>query len=120
MSLLMPVAAQAQYGTAVAVSGRPLKLNFSTSTNPDCSALGETVVRLTQAPAHGRVIISRARDFPTYPRQNLRSACNARRVAGTRTVYVSERGFVGYDSAAIEIIFPSGNAMRRSYTINVR
>ena len=120
MYLLMPAAAQAQHLTVVAISGKPLKLNFSNTTNPDCSAVGATAVRLTQAPAHGRVIISRARDFPAFPRQNLRSTCNRQRVAGTRTVYVSERGFVGFDSAAIEIIFASGSATRRSYTINVR
>src|SRR6266404_4431047 len=58
ISLLMPVAAQAQHLTVVAISGKPLKLNFSNTTNPDCSAVGATAVRLTQAPAHGRVIIS--------------------------------------------------------------
>ena len=116
--LLMPVAAQAQYLTAI--SGKPLKLNFSNTTNPDCSSDREPEVRLTQAPAHGRVTIAKARDFPTFARQNLRYACNARRVAGTRTVYVSRRGYIGTDSVAIEIIFASGNTARRSYSINVR
>ena len=118
--LLVPVAAQAQYVRVTAISGKPLKLNFSNTTNPDCSTVGDTVVRLTQAPTHGRVTIAKASDFPSFPGHNLRSICNKQRVRGTKTVYVSQRGFIGTDSAAIEIIFASGGTARRSYTINVR
>jgi hypothetical protein len=115
--LLAPVAAHAQ---TTAVSGKPLKLNFSNTTNPDCSTAGETVVRLTQAPQHGRVTISKASDFPSFPVGNPRHDCNRRRVAGTKTVYVSQRGYVGTDSVAIEIIFANGATARRSYTIYVK
>jgi hypothetical protein len=118
--LLLPCAAQAQRLTMTAIAGKPLKLNFSNSTNPDCSSVGETVVRLTPAPHHGRITISKASDFPAFPKQNVRRACNKKRVAGTQTVYVSERGYLGSDSAAIEIIFASGGTARRSYTINVK
>lgn len=118
--LLASSAAHAQHMTMTAISGKPLKLNFSNATNPDCSSVGETVVRLTQAPAHGRVTIAKASDFPSFPKKNARYTCNKQRVAGTRTTYVSERGFVGADSAAIEIIFASGSTARRTYTINVR
>lgn len=113
-------AAQAQHMTMTAMSGKPLKLNFSNATNPDCSSVGETVVKLTQAPAHGSVTIAKASDFPSFKKKNVRYACNKQRVAGTKTVYVSERGFTGTDSAVIEIIFASGSTARRSYTINVR
>ena len=116
--LLMPAAAQAQHLTAI--SGKPLKLNFANSTNPDCTPVGEMVVRLTQAPQHGRVTISKADDFPSFAKNNVRYTCNKRRVAGTKTVYVSEPGYVGTDSAAIEIIFPTGATARRAYTINVK
>jgi hypothetical protein len=118
--LLMPAAAQAQSMTLTALSGRPLKLNFSNTTNPDCTSVGETVVTLTQAPRHGRVTIAKESDFPSFPKKNARYACNKKRVAGTRTVYVSERGYTGSDSAAIEIIFANGATARRYYTINVR
>jgi len=118
--LLMPAAAQAQHLTMTAISGKPLKLNFSNTTNPDCSSVGETVVRLTQEPQHGRVTVSKASDFPSFPKKNQRHACNKKQVAGTRTMYISERGYTGTDSAAIEIIFASGSTARRSYTINVR
>lgn len=106
--------------TMTAISGKPLKLNFSNTTNPDCTSIGETVVRMTQEPAHGRVTIAKASDFPSFPKKNARHACNKKRVSGTKTTYVSERGFTGTDSAAIEIIFASGSTARRHYTINVR
>jgi hypothetical protein len=115
--LLAPAAAHAQ---TTAVSGKPLKLNFANTTNPDCSSAGETVVRLTQAPQHGRVTISRASDFPSFPVGNSRHDCNRRRVAGTKTTYVSQRGYVGTDSVAIEIIFANGATARRFYTIHVK
>ena len=118
--LLLPAAAQAQHLTMTAISGRPLKLNFSNTTNPDCSSVGETVVRLTQEPQHGRVTIAKASDFSSFPKKNVRHSCNKQRVAGTRTMYVSERSYSGTDSAAIEIIFANGATARRSYTINVR
>src|SRR5436305_11571686 len=118
--LLTPAAAQAQHLTKTALSGKPLKLNFSNETNPDCSSVGETVVRLTQAPQHGKVTISKVSDFPSFPKGNSRRDCNKKRVAGTQTTYVSERGYTGTDAAAIEIIFPTGATARRSYSINVR
>ena len=118
--LLVSSAAQAQQMSLTAISGRPLKLNFSNATNPDCTNVGEVVVRLTREPEHGRVTIAKASDFPSFDKKNARHACNKKRVTGTRTEYVSGRGFTGADSAAIEIIFPTGATARRSYTINVR
>jgi hypothetical protein len=118
--LLVPAMAHAQHLQKTALAGTPLKLNFSNATNPDCSSRGETVVRLTQAPQHGKVTIARASDFPSFPKGNTRYSCNKKRVAGTATVYVSEKGYTGTDSAAIEIIFPTGATARRSYTITVR
>ena len=118
--ILVPSAAQAQHLTKTAIFGRPLKLNFSNTTIPDCTSAGEAVVRLTQAPAHGRVTISKANDFPSFPRRNVRHACDKKRVAGTQTIYVPDKGFIGTDLAAIEIIFATGATARRAYSIEVK
>jgi hypothetical protein len=118
--LLAPAGAHAQQLTKTALSGKPLKLNFSNATNPDCTSIGETVVRLTQAPQHGKITISKASDFPTFPKGNARRDCNKKRVTGTQTIYVPEPGYTGTDSAAIEIIFPTGATARRSYSIDVK
>ena len=118
--LFAATAAHGQHLTKTALSGKPLKLNFSNATNPDCTSIGETVVRLTQEPQHGRIAISKASDFPAFRKGNARRDCNKKRVAGTQTVYVPERGYTGSDSAAIEIIFPTGATARRSYWIEVK
>jgi len=118
--LLIPASAHAQTLSLTAISGRALKLNFSNATNPDCSNVGEVVVRLTKEPEHGRVTISKASDFPSFQKKNERHACNKKRVTGTKTTYVSERGYTGSDAAAIEIIFPTGATARRHYRIDVR
>jgi hypothetical protein len=50
--------------TKYVVSGRPLKLSYFSSTNPDCSTAGRPTIRLIRAPEHGRVTISKGSDFP--------------------------------------------------------
>lgn len=115
-------AADAQYysRSKIAASGKQIKLNFFNSTNPDCSSSGDPTVRVAQDPQHGRITTSAARDFPNFSQANVRSVCNTRRVAGRAVHYVSERGYVGTDSALIEIFFTSGHAYRMHYTIQVR
>ena len=114
--------AEAQYysRSKIAASGKQIKLNFFNSTNPDCSSSGDPTVRIAQEPQHGRILVSAGRDFPSFSQNNVRSACNTRRVAGRAVNYVSERGYVGSDSALVEVFFTSGHAYRMYYTIQVR
>ena len=120
-ALLAPIAAaQAQSVTRAAASGMPLKLYFASSTNPDCTAAGQPTIKLVAAPQHGRTRISAARDFVTFRESNVRSVCNTRRVAGMSAHYVSQRGYTGFDSTTIEVIWPSGRLVRVTYNIAVR
>ena len=114
--LLSAVAAHAE---RVIPSGKQLILFNATSVNPDCSALGNVEVRVAQGPEHGKVSIRRTRVFPNYAAVNLRSACNARRVAGVLVTYVSQRGYVGDDLVVIEVFFPNGRAQRTPIAIRV-
>ena len=114
--LLSAVAAHAE---RVIPSGKQLILFNATSVNPDCSALGNVDVRVAQGPEHGKVSIRRTRVFPNYAAVNLRSACNARRVAGVLVTYVSQRGYVGDDLVVIEVFFPNGRAQRTTIAIRV-
>ncbi|ABQ33026.1 MULTISPECIES: hypothetical protein [Bradyrhizobium] len=114
--LLSAVAAHAE---RVIPSGKQLILFNATSVNPDCSALGNVEVRVAQGPEHGKVSIRRTRVFPNYAAVNLRSACNARRVAGVLVTYVSQRGYVGDDLVVIEVFFPNGRAQRTTIAIRV-
>jgi hypothetical protein len=120
LALFSATAAQAQSATKYVVSGRPLKLSFFGSTNPDCSNVGRPTIRLIRPPEHGRATVTHTADFPTFPSSNVRSACNGRRVAGAAIYYVSQRGFTGADFVEAEIIFASGALWQRSFTINVR
>ena len=114
--LLSAVAAHAE---RVIPSGKQPILFNATSVNPDCSALGNVEVRVAQGPEHGKVSIRRTRVFPNYAAVNLRSACNARRVAGVLVTYVSQRGYVGDDLVVIEVFFPNGRAQRTTIAIRV-
>jgi hypothetical protein len=101
------------------LSGRPLKLHFAYSVNPDCSLRGRPTIRITRAPEHGRVTVTQAMDFPNFPTSNIRSVCNTRRVGGTAIIYVSQRGFVGTDNVQDDTIFPDGHVTQHSSTITV-
>lgn len=106
--------------TKYALSGVPITLFQASSTNPDCSANGIPTIRVTQDPQHGRITITRGGVFAYFSPSNARSACNKRRVPGVIARYVSQRGYTGTDTAAIEVFFPSGQAGRTSYFISVR
>jgi hypothetical protein len=114
--LLSIVSAQADKAVA---SGRPLKLYHAYSTNPDCSAAGTVVLRVTQPPQHGRVSVSHTGVFPNFPESNLRNACNRRRVAGVQATYVSQRGYLGPDFVVLQALFPNGRERSVSISINV-
>jgi hypothetical protein len=120
IAILCSSAAQGQSITKYAASGRPLKLDFASSTNPDCSNVGRPTIRLSRAPEHGRVSITQTMDFPHFRASNIRSQCNGRRVAGAAVNYAPQRGFVGTDYVDVEIIFASGNLRHESFTVNVR
>jgi len=120
LALFSATAAQAQSATKYAVSGRPLRLSFFNSTNPDCTTEGRPTIRLIRAPEHGRVTVAQTTGFPNFPVSNIRNECNRRRVIGAAIDYVSQRGFTGADFVEVEIIFVNGALWQRSYAINVR
>ena len=103
----------------VVASGRPLLLYQAYSTNPDCSSAGTVVLRIAQAPEHGRVSIRQAGVFPRFPESNPRSACNRRRVSGVEATYVSQRGYLGPDLVVLEALFPAGRGVSIRLPIRV-
>ena len=119
VSLLLPSIVQAQL-TGTAASGHPVRIYYAYATNPDCSSQGQPVIKLAQAPQHGKVTISRGGVFPNFPASNIRNACNRRRVSGLEVYYVSQRGYTGTDTAAFEVIFPDGQLRQLTVFINVR
>jgi len=120
IALMSATAAHGQTATRTVVSGQTMRIGFYNTTNPDCTAVGRTTIRLTYPPEHGRATITQTTGFPSFPQSNVRSACNTRRVAGTAINYTSQRGFVGTDNLQVEVIFASGTSRQVSYTLNVR
>jgi hypothetical protein len=125
VTVVAAAALVATCGTASAqtynvVSGHPVRLVNAISANPDCTSTGRAVVRVTQPPQHGRIAIRSAAMFPTFEPSNPRSICNTRRVPGVEAVYVSERGYVGADSASFEVIYAGGVYRQYSASIMVR
>ena len=119
-AFLLITAVAAEAAPFHVVSGQPIKLHFSYAVNPDCSPRGEITVRVTSSPQHGQVSIVRAQDFPSFVNENPRSICNRRRVPGVSLRYVSQRGFIGSDSFAVETVYPDGILRQNEYTIDVR
>src|SRR4029077_13011802 len=109
----------AAHADKVVASGRPLLLYQAYSTNPDCSSAGTVVLRIAQAPEHGRVSIRQAGVFPRFPESNPRSACNRRRVSGVEATYVSQRGYLGPDFVVLEAVFPAGRGVSIRLPIRV-
>ena len=112
-------------GTALAqnynvVSGHSTRVYYTYATNPDCTSIGQIVVRLTQPPQHGRVTIRNGSLFPNFPASNVRNVCNGRRVPGVEAYYVSEPAYTGSDSAAFEAIYPHGEFRQYTAYITVR
>jgi hypothetical protein len=115
--LLSAISAQAQRHV---INGQTIQLGFFVSANPDCTARGYAVVNITQQPQHGRVRITRGSDFSYFPASNPRSECNRRRLPGVGVHYTAERGYTGYDTVGVELLFPSGRHGRGSYNLYVR
>ena len=104
----------------VAASGKPSRLASAFSLHPDCSLNDYITVRVLAAPTHGTATVERGRFYPTYPRTNDRSACNAHPAEGTVVWYRSEPGYVGSDAVELEIIETDGRAGRVDYHIEVK
>lgn len=109
----------AAYAGKVVASGRPLMLYQASATNPDCTSAGAVVLRVAQAPEHGRVAIRKTGVFPRFAESNIRSVCNRRRVSGVEAVYTSQRGYLGSDTVVLEALFPAGRGVRVVIPIRV-
>jgi hypothetical protein len=106
--------------TRTVVAGQPFKLHEAYATNPDCSSMGDVVIRVVSPPSNGRVSIARGGAFPRFAPPNVRSDCNRRRVPATIATYTAQRGYTEPDSVSLEIIYPTGDLRQTSYSLMVR
>jgi hypothetical protein len=119
LSVACSATASAQTVCNVAV-GHEVRVNRAGSINPDCTSVGQVVMRITQPPQHGRVTIRNVRLFPNFASSNIRNICNTRRVPGVEAYYRPDAGYTGFDTVGFETIYPSGNYRQTTANIQVR
>jgi hypothetical protein len=103
-----------------AASGVEMRLDFFYSVNPDCTPKGNPVVRLVRAAQYGRIAIKEDTGYPNFAKGSQYNPCNRQKVPVTAVTYVSNPGYTGADSAAVETIFPDGDYMAVEYSIVVK
>src|SRR5207249_3488325 len=106
--------------TRVVASGTNQRIGFFHALHPDCTASGNVNIRVTKQPEHGSTETITAINFPTYPKENIRSKCNDHRVRGMQVNYKSAEKYVGSDQLELLILFPAGTAWEVHYDISVR
>jgi len=105
--------------TRVVASGQKLRV-FLYDIEADCSSKGETAVRILAQPAHGTLAVENGQGFTSYAKDNQRYECNTRKTDGTFVFYEPKSDYTGTDSMALYIIYPSGGAQTRHYSIEVK
>jgi hypothetical protein len=113
-------ALQQKQWTRVVASGKNQPIGFFTSLNPDCTAIGNTEIRITKQPEHGKLETTPTSNFPSYPKDSNRYKCNEHRIKGIQVSYKSAEKYVGSDELELLVLFPSGFAWEVHYDISVR
>jgi hypothetical protein len=101
----------------VANSGQKQRIGQFWAVSPDCISLGYGNVRTINPPGHGVITVESGRDYPNFPKENARSACNSKKVGLLNIYYKSNPGYVGVDQARIEEDPPPGAGFSAVYRI---
>ncbi len=91
-------------------AGATLLLASPQALATDCSPLGPVSAKVVTPPQNGRISIRPGTAFSNFVPGDPPFACNARRTPATIITYRSSPGYVGEDSAAVQIFFPDGHA----------
>ena len=101
-------------------SGTNQQIGFFDFVNPDCTPGALPVVRLLKAPRNGHVSIKEEADYPGFSKDNQRYPCNLHKTPGVALFYVSNPGYVGEESFAVETFFPYGGYTTTQYSVVVK
>jgi hypothetical protein len=110
---------QKQWSRVVA-SGAKQRIGFFHALHPDCAASGDVTLRVTKQPEHGTVDTIATTNYPTYPKENIRSKCNEHKVKGMQINYKSAEKYVGSDGLELLVLYPGGFAWEVHFNIDVR
>jgi hypothetical protein len=95
-------------------AGQDIRIAIFTNVLPDCSAGPLPTIRLVTPPAHGKLIVKKARLSATNVKQ-----CLALEVSALVALYKSAPDFAGSDSAILEIKTAQGHVQMQRYSITV-
>jgi hypothetical protein len=102
--------------TVTAEAGKAARIGVYLNLKPDCTSGPLPILRLTESPKGGRVVIKRAKIRVTNA-----GACLSTEAPGYVAFYQSRADFSGADKIAIEIQLPDRDTVRvQKITINVR
>jgi hypothetical protein len=104
----------------IIISGTKTQIGFFHSLNPDCTLTGETIVRVTKEPEHGKIDIATINSFAHFKKDNIRFKCNEHKVKGPAVFYKSEDKYVGDDAVDFLVIFPKGFAWDLHVNLKVK
>jgi len=104
----------------VVVSGVAQNIAVFYSTNPDCTTQGIPVLRIVTSPVHGTLVSEQGDDYTTYAKDDQRYECNKHKMPMIRLTYQSNAGYVGTDTAKVEVIYPTGGYRSNTYCITIK
>lgn len=99
---------------AKAQSGKDVRIGVFINVRPDCTSGPLPAIRLSAAPANGRVTVRKANVTGTNYKQ-----CLALQVPAFVATYRSNTNFNGVDTLELEVKYPSGRSEIQKYRITV-
>ena len=111
---------ESQTFTRVVASGAKQRIGFYVDLNPDCSAVGNIIVRVTKEPEHGKVEAAPTTDYAYFAKESIRYKCNQHRVKGMLVNYKAAEKYTGKDEFELLILYPDGLAREHHFDISVR
>jgi hypothetical protein len=100
------------------VAGGTLLLSHYANVNADCSSRGPVEVRVVSGPTSGAVRVTQGLGYSHFTGDYQQ--CSASKVSGANATYVPQKGFVGWDSVQLDVIFPNGFERIETFSITVK
>jgi hypothetical protein len=100
--------------TAKAQAGKEARVGAYINVKPDCTSGVLPAIRLVTPPAHGKVVVKKAKANATNYKQ-----CLALEVPAYVAMYRSAPDFTGLDSFTLEIKYPEGKTVFQKITVTV-
>ena len=109
-----------QHISKAALAGQEIRLWYAQMLDPDCAATGAMQTDIMEPPKHGQTRISEEPFFGSFPPNNVRSACNAKKSPGKQLFYVAEAGYHGHDKVVFQNSTSDGRIRKWVVDVDVR